>query len=291
MPRELSAIHLTALELPPAELVPAARRAGCAAVGLRIHPIVPGSVAYPFEPGSEELKAFKRLLADEGMRVQGVDGFGLTDATDLSAFARLFEACGELGIRSMCVSADAKNREAFAEVFAQMCDMAAPYGFRIDLEFMAWHTIGTLEQAYEIVRLADRPNGTIAVDAVHLMRSGGKPEDLAKIPPRFLGDFHLCDGVKDAPIAPALVARVQAGDVNFLDPAGFPAGFEGLIREARGGRRYPGAGELPLIEMLRRMPEDAAVGVEVPVPGMPGEAVLKDSFAHAARVMAEAFPE
>lgn len=75
MPRELSAIHLTALELPPAELVPAARRAGCAAVGLRIHPIVPGSVAYPFEPGSEELKAFKRLLADEGMRVQGVDGF------------------------------------------------------------------------------------------------------------------------------------------------------------------------------------------------------------------------
>ena len=172
-----------------------------------------------------------------------------------------------------------------------MCDMAAPYGFRIDLEFMAWHTIGTLEQAYEIVRLADRPNGTIAVDAVHLMRSGGKPEDLAKIPPRFLGDFHLCDGVKDAPIAPALVARVRAGDVNFLDPAGFPAGFEGLIRETRGGRRYPGAGELPLIEMLRRMPEDAAVGVEVPVPGMPGEAVLKDSFAHAARVMAEAFPE
>ena len=97
--------------------------------------------------------------------------------------------------------------------------------------------------------------------------------------------------MKDAPIAPALVARVRAGDVNFLDPAGFPAGFEGLIREARGGRRYPGAGELPLIEMLRRMPEDAAVGVEVPVPGMPGEAVLKDSFAHAARVMAEAFPE
>ena len=39
------------------------------------------------------------------------------------------------------------------------------------------------------------------------------------------------------------------------------------------------------------MPEDAAVGVEVRVPRMPGEAVLKDSFAHAARVMAEAFPE
>lgn len=291
MPRELSAIHLTALDLPPAELVPAARRAGYAAVGLRIHPIVPGSVAYPFEPGSAELIAFRQLLADEGMRVQGVDGFGLTDKTDPSGFARLFEACGELGIRSMCVSGDARNREAFAEVFAQMCDIAAPYGFRIDLEFMAWHTIGTLEQAYEIVRLADRPNGTIAVDALHLMRSGGKPEDLEKIPPRFLGDFHLCDGVKTSPLDPALLARVRAGEVDFLEPAGFPAGFDGLIQEARAGRKYPGAGELPLIKMLRRMPEDAAVGVEVPVPGMPGEAVLKDSFVHAVRVMAEAFPE
>lgn len=290
MPRELSAIHLTALDLPPAELVPAARRAGYAAVGLRIHPIVPGSVAYPFEPGSAELKAFKQLLADEGMRVQGVDGFGLTDATDPSEFARLFEACGELGIRSMCVSADAGNREAFAEVFARMCDMALPYGFRIDLEFMAWHTIGTLGQAYEIVRLADRPNGTIAVDAVHLMRSGGRPEDLSTIPPRFLGDFHLCDGVKASPIAPALLERVRAGEVVFLDPAGMPAGFEGLIHEARAGRKYPGAGELPLVEMLRRMPEGVAVGVEVPVPGMPGEEVLKASFAHASRVMTEAFP-
>lgn len=284
MPRELSAIHLTALDLPPAELVPAARRAGYAAVGLRIHPIVPGSVAYPFEPGSAELIAFRQLLADEGMRVQGVDGFGLTDKTDPSGFAQLFEACGELGIRNMCVSADARDREAFAEVFAGMCDMALPYGFRIDLEFMAWHTIGTLEQAYEIVRLADRPNGTIAVDALQLMRSGGKPEDLEKIPPRFLGDFHLCDGVKTSPLDPALLARVRAGEVDFLEPAGFPAGFDGLIQEARAGRKYPGAGELPLIKMLRRMPEDAAVGVEVPVPGMPGEAVLKDSFAHAARV-------
>lgn len=291
MPRELSAIHLTALDLPPAELVPAARRAGYAAVGLRIHPIVPGSVAYPFEPGSAELIAFRQLLADEGMRVQGVDGFGLTDKTDPSGFAQLFEACGELGIRNMCVSADARDREAFAEVFAGMCDMALPYGFRIDLEFMAWHTIGTLEQAYEIVRLADRPNGTIAVDALQLMRSGGKPEDLEKIPPRFLGDFHLCDGVKTSPLDPALLARVRAGEVDFLEPAGFPAGFDGLIQEARAGRKYPGAGELPLIKMLRRMPEDAAVGVEVPVPGMPGEAVLKDSFAHAARVMAEAFPD
>lgn len=291
MPRELSAIHLTALDLPPAELVPAARRAGYAAVGLRIHPIVPGSVAYPFEPGSAELIAFRQLLADEGMRVQGVDGFGLTDKTDPSGFAQLFEACGELGIRNMCVSADARDREAFAEVFAGMCDMALPYGFRIDLEFMAWHTIGTLEQAYEIVRLADRPNGTIAVDALQLMRSGGKPEDLEKIPPRFLGDFHLCDGVKTSPLDPALLARVRAGEVDFLEPAGFPAGFDGLIQEARAGRKYPGAGELPLIKMLRRMPEDAAVGVEVPVPGMPGEAVLKDSFAHAARVIAEAFPD
>ena len=158
----LSAIHLTALNLKPEDLAIQAHRAGYSAIGIRINPISKGSVAYPYKAGSAEIKAFKNLLNDLGMRVQGVDGFALNSFTDPMQFQAIFDTCGELGIKSLCICGDAPDKEKFANMFGKLCDMAAPYGFRIDLEFMAWRTIGTLEQAYELVKMADRNNGTIA---------------------------------------------------------------------------------------------------------------------------------
>lgn len=72
---------------------------------------------------------------------------------------------GFLGFYSIV---NCKTREKFARVLQDMADYAAPRGFNIDVEFMIWRTVGTLEQAYELVKLADRKNCTIAVDALHL---------------------------------------------------------------------------------------------------------------------------
>ena len=249
MPRQdkwsLSAIHLTALNLPPEKLAVAAHAAGYDAIGIRINPISKGSVSYPYKAGSKEIRAFKSLLADLGMRVNGVDGFALNSNTDPTQFAGIFEACGELGIKSLCICGDAPDKPKFAAMFAKMCEMAKPYGFRIDLEFMAWRTIGTLEQAYELVKMAGCDNGTIAVDSLHLYRSGGTAADLDKIPARFLGDIHLCDAVKNPPIDPKLIAQVRAGKAKL----------------------------------------DSTFGVEVPVSGLAPETVLKLSDAHSIRVL------
>lgn len=281
----LSAIALTALSLNPAQLATQAHKAGYNAIGLRINPISPGSVAYPFKAGSKEIREFKALLNDLGMRVNGVDGFALNSNTDPKQYAPIFEACGELGIKSLCICGDAPDKPRFAAMFAQLCDMAAPYGFRVDLEFMAWRTIGTLEQAYELVKMADRPNGTIAVDSLHLYRSGGTAADIDKIPVRYLGDIHLCDAVKTAPIDQKLIDLVRAGKADLDSTSGTPKGFEGLVTEARAGRLLPGDGELPLLDFLQHMPSKCAIGVEVPVPGLGTQTVLDLSYQHSIRLL------
>lgn len=282
---KLSCIHLTALDLPPQKLAVMAHQAGYDEIGIRIHEISKGSVAYPFKAGSREIKDFKMLLDDLGMRVHGVDGFALNSDTDPTVFQPIFDACGELGIKSLCFCGDAPNKEKFAAMMAKMCDMAKPLGFRIDLEFMAWRTVGTLEQAYEIVKMVNRPNATIAVDALHLYRSGGTAADIDKIPVRCLGDIHFCDAVKKPPIDPALIQRVREGTINLDSTSGTPKGFEGLVKEARAGRLMPGDGELPLLDFLRHMPKTSAIGVEVPTPGLSDQTNLNLTYSHAINVL------
>lgn len=90
-----------------------------------------------------------------------------------------------------------------------------------------------MEQAYELVKLADRKNCTIAVDALHLYRSGGSHNDLDKIPQQYLGEIHLCDAVINGPIDKKLVAAQRAGQLKVESTSGTPKGFEGVVREAR----------------------------------------------------------
>lgn len=264
--RPLQAIALCAIELPPEEFASQAKKAGYEMMGLRIHPIVPGALAHEFKAGTKEIKAFKQYLANTGITLHGVDGFAINSDTNPAEFHSVMDACAELGVKNLTLCGDAPNKEKFARVLQDMADYAAPRGFNIDVEFMIWRTVGTLEQAYEFVKLADRKNCTIAVDALHLYRSGGSHNDLDKIPQQYLGEIHLCDAVINGPIDKKLVAAQRAGQLKVESTSGTPKGFEGVVREAREGRLIPGVGELPLVEFLRHMPE-RPIGVEVPLPG------------------------
>ena len=87
-------------------------------------------------------------------------------------------------------------------------------------------------------------HGGALVDAIHLSRTGGSPADLAGVPPQYIRSAQLCDA-----------------------PSRRPATNEAIIQEARSGRLPPGNGELPLRELLAAMPQDTAIGVEVPMDG------------------------
>ncbi len=112
----------------------------------------------------------------------------------------------------------------------------------VDLECMAWRQVSSLAQAVEVVEAARAPNGGVLVDALYFARGGGRPEDLKAVAGRLVRHAQLCDA-----------------------PAARPATDEALIDEARTGRLPPGSGGLPLRALLRALPDDVNLSVEVPM--------------------------
>jgi sugar phosphate isomerase/epimerase len=252
---DLGLAHLTALDLAPTALVPAAARAGFGFIGLRMIPATANGPAYPTRVGTDGHRALKRLLADEGVRLNEVEFVQLTPHVDIPALAGLFEAAADLGAAAVTASGDDDDPARLTQHFAELCDLAQQFGLRVDLEFMRWRAIGSLSQAEAIVSGAGKANGAILVDALHLHRSGGQPADLIAIPKHHLRAAQICDAAPDIPASDAAI-----------------------ITEAREGRLPPGEGALPLDALLDALPMEASISVEMPLPALDVRARLATAF-------------
>lgn len=241
----LGVAHLTALELAPVSLVREARRAGFSAVGLRLHPVMPGAQAYPVAAGSEAMRELRAVMAGEGVRVTDIEFVSLTAQTRVADYQALLAAGAELGATSLTVSGDDRDVARLTGNFAALCELARGQGLRVDLEFMRWRPVATLQQACAVVMGAGQDNGGVLVDALHLFRSGGQVADIMQVNPHLLRAVQLCDAPLLAP----------ADDL--------------IIQEAREGRLLPGEGQLPLAQLLAALPGDLCISVEVPSAGLP----------------------
>lgn len=241
---QLGLAHLTALELPPPELVTVAARVGFQSIGLRVHPALAGGVAYPLTAGTAAQRDLAALLKSEGLRLNEIEFIQLTPEIDIASFAPMLAAGAELGAVAVTVSGDDPDSARLAANFAALCDLAGSFGLRVDLEFMRWRAVGNLAQALAVLRQAGAANGAVLVDALHLSRSGGDPADLKAVPAEMLRAAQLCDAA-----------------------ATMPATDAAIIEEAREGRLPPGEGALPLAALLQALPTDAVLSVELPMRG------------------------
>jgi hypothetical protein len=82
------------------------------------------------------------------------------------------------------------------------------------------------------------------------------------MPRGWIGSFQLCDA-----------------------PHACPANDEALIQEARAARLPPGAGALPLGDLLCAAPADVALSVEMPFPSLPSGARVELAYRSARRVV------
>ena len=137
--------------------------------------------------------------------------------------------------------ANSANFALVAERMAEICDLAREYNIAVDIEFMPFRPVKTFADALQVVRMADRPNAHIMVDALHVFRSNSSLDDIRRADPKFLGTFQICDAPRDPPPA------------------------DQLATEARTRRLLPGHGELPLWELIDAMPAGIPVGVELPI--------------------------
>src|SRR5947209_11410192 len=87
---------------------------------------------------------------------------------------RKFDLMDELGTKLMCICSNVAE-DALGEVersaadLAELADLAARHGFRIGYEALAWgRHVKDWQQAWELVRRADRANLGVVLDSFHI---------------------------------------------------------------------------------------------------------------------------
>ena len=218
-----------------------AAQAGYTHVGLRLNPVLDTDPRIMEDLAlRDDLRA---ALPANGINVLDIDVFRIEATTNVNGMHRAIEFGASLGARYLvCTLGPAGPWQPGEEVrtaskLAELAHLCASFGVQPMLEFIPFRKLGTLAGAQHILELAGHPNLGVCVDSLHLARSQGTPADVASLP-QALPYIQLCDGLA---LAPADLA--------------FEARFERLI---------PGDGELPLVDLIRALPQGFALSIEVP---------------------------
>lgn len=239
--RILSLAALTVLELSPPEMVEVAARAGYSHVGLRLVPATPEEHHFPLVADAGLRAQTLQRLRDTGIQVLDVEILRLKPDTCVADFEAILAVGAECGASELLVAGNDPDEARLTDNFAALCDLSLHYGLHPHLEFMPWTNARDLTQAARIVAAADRPNGCVLVDAFHFDRSASRLADLANVPPSRLRYAQLCD-----------VAGPRPDDMDEI------------LRQARNERRFPGDGDCDLHGLLRSLPANIPLSLEIP---------------------------
>jgi len=227
---------------PPLDTVEAAAAGGFNSVGLRITGRRPDDEYPPVIGNPAMIKAIRDRASDKGLRLSSTIGYGFFPDLKMDDHARVVEATAMLGVDLIMLNVYFEEPLGFVDTFAAFCALAAKHRIRVGIEFMPFSGVKTIEETDQIITQSGVENGGIIVDALHLARSGGTPDDLAKIDPARIYIGQICDGRK--------TAKRPTDDE--------------LRAEARAHRLYPGEGDFPLHELVAALPLDIELEFEVP---------------------------
>lgn len=239
--RALSLCHATVPELTPPEAILVAEATGCGYVSVRLMIDPPGGETCPIMREPALLRETTRRLRETRVWVLDVEVARLDADTRVPAFDPFLRVAAELGASGVLVTGDDAEHARLVDNFGAFCDAASAYGLNADLEFVPWLTVGDLAAAIRVVGAASGRNGGILVDTLHLDRSGGTAGDLAAVPPDWLRYLQVSDACAEKPRT-----------------------ISDMIHIARHERLLPGDGALDLIAMVRKMPPDIPVAIEIP---------------------------
>jgi len=240
--RAISLAALTVLGCSPQEMVRCAADAGYSHVGLRLLPATSDESVWDVVGDTSLVRELRQLLADTGVFVLDIEILRLTPNVDVRAFLPVLETGAALGAHYVLVAGNDPLESRLIDRFGQLCDLAAPLSLSPYLEAMPWTDVRDVAQAARVVEGAGRTNAGVLVDPIHFDRAAGTLAQLAAIAPQRLGYLQFCDA-----------------------PAERPADIEELLRQARSDRLLPGDGALDLRALLRAMPPEAPLSLEIPL--------------------------
>jgi sugar phosphate isomerase/epimerase len=199
------------------------------------------------------LSEIRQLLDDNGLRYLELEFIGdwFLDPDDERRKASderrafLFEAASELPAHHIkvgnIVGSECKLPQ-IVERYGELCaDAARHTDATIVYEFMPYDVnVGDLDTALQVVEGADAPNGGLAFDTWHLGKLRLDPDELRRVPPKWVSWVELSDGPYEY--------------------------AEDRLDEVINRRQLPGEGEFPIVEYVstfRELGYDGPWGVEV----------------------------
>ncbi|MCW2615341.1 MAG: hypothetical protein JWN08_2335, partial [Frankiales bacterium] len=229
--RPVSLAFLSALHVPPPDLVHLAADAGFDMVGaLRLNRAGDGS-GHDLLGDARLRRRTTTALEATGLPVLDVEVFRVRAGTRASEAEPLLTVGAELGARFLLCTVEDVEPERRAAAFADLCRLAASYALRCVVEPMVFAAVRTPAEAAAMIRAGDAPGAGVLVDALHLARAGGTPGDLDHLAAELLPYVQVCDAATAGPAPDRATA----------------------VAEAVGLRLPPGDGVLPLQDLLRRL--------------------------------------
>lgn len=242
MTHALSLHHVTVMEVTPPEVIAIASGLGLSNVCL-FTCIAPEAAAFfPVDWSAAVRKETAARCADLGVRVHNLEWFDVTEADNRDFHRRGLEHGAELGARTATTHVVVSDPAEAGDRFAAFCDLAAEYGIDACIEFTPLIGTPDLRTSIDVIDRANRPNGGISLDVLHLFRSGGTVEDVRSLDPRHIRSMQISDGPN--------------GAVTDLAAYGDETMFQRMI---------PGEGGFPLVDILSIVPANLIIDVEVPL--------------------------
>jgi sugar phosphate isomerase/epimerase len=196
----------------------------------------------------------RRIADDHGVKVAELEflygwaydderaGDSATVLDTLLEMADVFES-RHMNVVDLLTASDLPSLDVVAERFGTVCDRAAEHGLLVALEFLPLSGIPDVRTAWEVARLAGRPNGGVLVDAYHYYRGNPDEAALRSVP----GDRVNCIQLDDA-------------DAEMVGS---------YVEDTCTRRRMPGQGSFDVVGLMRvldRMGANTPVSVEVMSP-------------------------
>jgi sugar phosphate isomerase/epimerase len=204
-----SLAHLTLLHCAPPELTEIAARAGFEYVSCR--PIafgLEGEPRYPLASDRGLYRRTKAALQATGVRLLDIELARIHAEVAVRTYLPALECAAELGARHVLTSVWCDDTELVRDRFAELCELAAPLGLTVDLEFVSFAPIATLAQAANLLRACPYPNAGLCVDTLHFDRAGCSVAELDELPAGWLHYAQICDAPAHRPGDDPLARRI-----------------------------------------------------------------------------------
>jgi sugar phosphate isomerase/epimerase len=181
-------------------------------------------------------------FAETGIRPLEIEVIDIKPGAADPEHQRLLESGAEIGASEAIVVSSDPDLTAVKKRFAALCEIAARLEINLCLEFLPIYQVRNLPMALEVLADVGHPRGKLLIDPLHVARAGASVADVAALSSDLITFAQFCDAPANLPGEPT---------------------FEVLLEEAIDGRSTPGAGGLPLRELLEVLPVGLPLSLEL----------------------------